>query len=148
MKPSLFWLKGNKADLILAEINIPQGSFEFLACGEAGKHAVDLVGTDFFGGVCAAGIGPQPEGAEVAQFDDVALGEFIGDDGEQGLDGGDHVGGGEGGHLGGALGKLAQSQASAGLNGGVELLGVFAVGRVAALNDIKFYRHFSLSLYD
>ena len=79
-KPSLFWLKGNKADLILAEINIPQGPFEFLACGEAGKHAVDLVCTDSFGGVCAAGIGSQPEGAEIAQFDDVALGELIGDD--------------------------------------------------------------------
>ena len=39
-----------------------------------GEHACDLAGSHFFSGLCAIGVDSQPEGAEVAEFDDVAFG--------------------------------------------------------------------------
>lgn len=94
MRGSLFCGEGVDV-LVLVEDDAIQGAFEFPASVEAREHAIDLAGAHFFGGLCPIGGGAEPEGAEVAEFDDVALGEFIEDDGEQGFDGGDHVGGGQ-----------------------------------------------------
>ena len=62
-----------------------------LARVEARQKAADLIGAHFIGGLGAVGCGAQPKGAEIAQFDDITLCQFLGNDGEEGLDGGNEI---------------------------------------------------------
>ena len=86
--------------LILVEGDRVDDPFELPARIEARHHIRDLVGTHSLGGLGAFGRGPQPEAAEIAQLDDVALGQLAGDDGQEAFDRGDHVHRAQGGHLG------------------------------------------------
>ena len=127
-----------RAFLVLAEGDANERAFEFPARVEAGHDAIDLAGADFFSSGRAFDVGTQPEAAKIAEFDDVAFGQFIRDDGQQAFDSSDHIGCGERGHLRSAFGKLAGADAAAGLDGRVELFGGFLIGRVAFFNDICF----------
>lgn len=126
-------------NLVLVEFDVIQCALEVFARVEAGQHRVDLVSAHFFTGYHTFCGGPQPEAAEITQFHDVTLRQFLRDNGEEGLQSGDDVCGGERGHLRSLLRQFAQGQATTGLDGGVELPGRLGVGGVAALDDIKFY---------
>ena len=100
-----------------------------LACG----HLIQLIR--------AIGAVAQPEAAEIAQLDDVAVGQFLRDDLQKGFQHGHGVRAADGAHLRDALGQLAQALAAAGLDGGVELLGRFPVLRVGPFYDFILYTH-------
>ena len=127
--------------LILVEGDRVDDPFELPARVEARHHIRDLVGAHGLSGLGAFRSGAEPEAAEIAQLDDVPLGQLAGDDGQEAFDCGDHVHRAQGGHLGSQLGKLAGRHAPAGLDGRVELLGGSRVGRVPPLDDVKFDAH-------
>jgi hypothetical protein len=60
--------------LVLVEFDRIENALEFLARVEARQHAADLVGAHIFRFFSAFAGCSQPERAEIAQFDDVALG--------------------------------------------------------------------------
>ena len=76
--------------------------------------------------------------ATCAQLYGVSLRQLLGDDRHETFNGGHHVHRAQGRSLSRHLGHLARGYASAGLNGGVELLGGLTIARVASFNDIKF----------
>ena len=70
-----FWFRDGFADHCAADVfNCFQAILELLAGIEARQDADDLVGAHFIGSSNALGGCLQPERAEIAQLDDVALG--------------------------------------------------------------------------
>jgi len=78
---------------LLLEFDVSQHVLEAFARHEDHTRIGDVAGAQLFGLVCPFARNGQAEGAEVAQFHDVALGEFIGNNSEQGLDGSDQING-------------------------------------------------------
>jgi hypothetical protein len=142
---SLFaFLRARSWNLVLVEPDGIQRTLELLTGVEPWQHAADLVSAHFLSGPRAFGGGLQPEAAEITQFHDIALGQFLGDNGQEGFDGGNKIRFGQGGSIGRDSSQFAQGQATAGLDRWVELLGRIRVGRIAALDYIVLYRHFYL----
>ena len=98
---------------------------ELLAGVETRQDFGDLVAAHRFGGIGPFGPAPQPETAEIAQFHDIALAQFFGNDGQQGFQHGQRIRAADGGDGADLPGQFAQGQAPAGLDGRVEFLGGF-----------------------
>ncbi len=96
-----------------------------MPCAGAGAHFVHLR---------AVRAVAQPEAAEIAQLDDIAISQLLRNDLQHRFQHGHGIRTGDGAHLRDALRQLAQAFASAGLDGGVELPGRFPVLRVGALD--------------
>ena len=135
------FLGGGDFLLVLVKFDRIQNALEFLARVEAREHTPDLVGAYIFRFFGAFAGRPQPEAAEVAQFDDVALRQFGGDNGEEALDGCHHIDSGQRGHLCRPLCQFTRGHAPARLDGGIELLGSLAVNGICSFDDIKLYTH-------
>jgi hypothetical protein len=86
-------MQRTRGSLVPVEFDPVQDALEFLAWVEAGQNAADLVGAHVFGGIGAFTGCSQPEATEIAQFYDVALRQFGGDNGEGALDRCHHIDG-------------------------------------------------------
>ena len=124
------------------ELDRLQGALKLLARVEAGQDVADQVGANFLGGIHTFAGAPQPEAAEIAQFHDVALRQFGGDNSEEAFDRCHHIDRCQRGHLCRPLCQLTRRHAPTGLNGGIELLGGSPVCGVRPFNCIVFNRHF------
>ena len=135
-----------EAELALA-YDLIQGLFEFRAGREARQRVGDVAGAHVPGILLPFAVGAQPEGTEIPQLHDVAVGQFLRDDVQHGIQHGQYIGPADGGIVRDALRKLAQGLPPGGLDGRVILIRRARVTRVTSFYDVKFDSHNAVSLY-
>ena len=123
------------------ELNSAEHALEPLARHKSWDQGRDLVAV-YLGGVFHSfGAEPQPEIAEITEFNHVTIGEFPRDNGQQRFDGSHHVRRGESGHVAGSFGQVMHTHSAGGLDGWVILLWRTAVSGFTSLDDIEFDAH-------
>ena len=123
------------------ELDLVQHLLELFAGVEAGQGAGDVAGAQSLFSLGPVRLGAQPEAAEVSKLHDVPFGQLPGNDREQNFQHSHSIRTAEGRDFGNAPGQLPGTDASAGHDRRVVLLGGIRVAGVASSDDGELNGH-------